>query len=213
MNANRFGFGVAGLVVALLVTGCGGGGAGSAVDGAGGTDSLAGWVGRIVVPANADLLLRVDGVQGEARRVGYENWIDIQSFKWGVTQSGGASGGGGGAGRVDFDELTITKPIDRASPKLFQYCAQGKHIAKVSLVVLQGNQRGGEVYRIDLSDVLITSVTQAVVEGGELPAEALALNFTRIKIVYREQRPDGSLGVPVEAEWDLSTNSAARRIR
>lgn len=100
------------------------------------------------------------------------NGIEVMSFSWGAAQSGTqSSGGGGGAGKVRFSDLTITKHVDKASPKLFEACASGKHFPKLRLV------KGGTTTTFD--DVIIASDRKA---GGEnAMTETLTLSYARIE--------------------------------
>ena len=41
--------------------------------------------------------LKIDGIDGDSTSVQHKGEIDVQSWSWGVTQTGSSSGGGGGA--------------------------------------------------------------------------------------------------------------------
>jgi hypothetical protein len=87
--------------------------------------------------------------------------------------------GGGGAGKVGFHDISITKEVDKASPKLYQACASGKHLKKVTIEL----QKSGKTYlTYDLTDVLVTSVQVAGAgSGGSVPLEHITLNFGKFK--------------------------------
>ena len=52
--------------------------------------------------------------------------IDVLSWSWGLSQSGTMhTGGGGGSGKVNVQDLTLTKWVDKASPVLMQYAMTG----------------------------------------------------------------------------------------
>jgi type VI secretion system secreted protein Hcp len=55
---------------------------------------------------------------------------------------------GGGMGRVSFNDMMITKNLDKASPALFQHCCNGQPIAKA---VLTSRKAGGINSPITLS--------------------------------------------------------------
>ena len=62
--------------------------------------------------------------------------IAVESWSWGVTQSGAVGhGGGGGEGRATLQDLKITKTIDKASPVLALKCAQRPAHPQVVLTV------------------------------------------------------------------------------
>ncbi|MCP6726322.1 type VI secretion system tube protein Hcp, partial [Klebsiella pneumoniae] len=48
-----------------------------------------------------DMFLKLDGVTGESQDSKHKGEIHIESFSWGMNQTGASgSGGGGGAGKV-----------------------------------------------------------------------------------------------------------------
>jgi len=159
--------------------------------------------------AGYDIFLELDGVEGEATAVGFENQIVVASFSHGITNPATTSvGGGGSVNMPTFTDLTITKSLDKASPLLFLNCAQGKRIATATLTLCrQGPDKPTGFYTIKLADVLITSVRSSGSSGGDSrPTETVTLNFTTIDCKYVPQNPDGSPGTPVEFRWDLTTS-------
>lgn len=44
-----------------------------------------------------------------------------------------------------------------------------------------------------------------------LPQDQVSLNFAKIEVEYKEQKPDGTLGGAVKAGWDLKQNKSAKR--
>ena len=51
-----------------------------------------------------------------------------------MSQSGTThTGSGGGAGKVNIQDLFVTKHLDKASPNLMLYCCSGKHIKEMKL--------------------------------------------------------------------------------
>jgi type VI secretion system secreted protein Hcp len=90
-----------------------------------------------------DAFLKIDGVDGEATRKGFEKQMEIQSFNWGASNPAtiGAGGGGGGGGKVSLSTFNLTKKSDSASPLLFQSCCDGSHYAKAVVTL---NKAGGK---------------------------------------------------------------------
>src|ERR1700722_2677078 len=65
---------------------------------------------RRLAMAAVDYFLTLDGIKGESADDKHKGEIDIMSFSWGATNTGThASGGGGGAGKVNFQDIHITK--------------------------------------------------------------------------------------------------------
>jgi len=155
-----------------------------------------------------DAFLRLDDVDGEVQDSQFEKWIEIESFSWGVSQTGSlASGGGGGAGKASFQDLHITKPKDLSSATLFLKCASGQHFQKADLYVRKagGDATGASAVflKIELQEVLISGVQfEGATGGDDRPSEDVTLNFA--KIYYEYDAPDGT---PWKFSWDLVQNT------
>ena len=86
--------------------------------------------------AAVDMFLKIDGINGESEDATYKGEVDILAWSWGMSQSGTTHiGGGGGAGKANFQDLSVTKWVDKASPLLMQKLANGQHIKEATLVV------------------------------------------------------------------------------
>ena len=110
--------------------------------------------------------------------------IAVESWSWGVTQSGTiGGGGGGGAGEATLQELKITKTIDKASPVLARKCAQGQQIQQVVLTVDRPGGSNGPYMQYTLEDVIISSVQQAG-SGDSIPMEEVTFIYNRISLTY-----------------------------
>ncbi len=160
----------------------------------------------------ADNFLKIEGINGESTDDKHKGWIEVLSYNWGVSQmaSGTASSSGGGAvQRADFQDLSIVKLMDSASPLLFRACAIGEHIGEVTLELCRA---GGDKLRYmeyKLTNVIISSVTIGGGGGGE-PTEAVSFNYGRIKQTYTKQaRKGGGAAGNIEAGWDLEKNEVA----
>ena len=154
--------------------------------------------------AAVDYFLKIDGIDGESKDDKHKGEIDIQSWSFGASQSGSMAGGGGGAGKVSMQDFSITKSMDKSSPKLFEALATGKHLKEVKLV-LRGSS-SVEYLTVTLTDVMISSYSTGGSSGDDRPTESVSLNFAQIKMSYVEQDASGRAGAAVEFGWDLKTN-------
>jgi type VI secretion system secreted protein Hcp len=154
-----------------------------------------------------DVFLKLDGIEGESVDDKHKDESDIESFQWGLSQSGSFSGGGGGGvGKASFQDFSFTANISKASPKLFLACASGQNIKDGTITVRKAGKGQQEYYTVKLSDCLVSLYNQAAVAAGDNPQDEFALNYGKIEISYRPQKPDGSLDAPVEAGWDVVKN-------
>ena len=157
--------------------------------------------------AAVDYFLKIDGIEGESADDKHKGEIDIQSFSFGVANSGShAGGGGGGSGKSSFQDLHFTTHVSKASPKLFLACATGEHIKKAVLTVRKAGKDQQEYMKVTLEDLLVSSYQDGGHEGSVFPSDQFALNFAKIEFDYKEQKSDGTLGGSVKTGYDVKAN-------
>lgn len=151
-----------------------------------------------------DVFLQVDGMQGESTDREFRDAIVVTDFAFGLS-NGSVTTGGSSGGRVSFDVLTLTKRVDRASPKLFLAAASGQAFPSATISTRKsGGQPQSTFYRIKLSDVTVTSLK--VQEGNEL-VEHVSLGFGKIEIEYFMQEPNGKVMSTGKVAWDVRRNT------
>ncbi len=158
----------------------------------------------------SDYLLEIDGVKGDSADSKFKSAIEIDSFSWGATNGGSSgSGGGGGTGKVSIQDLHFAAKVSTASPNLFLFCANGKHLPKA---VLTGRKQGGDqkvFYRLTLEDLVISGYQVGGHDGGDsIPVDQVSLNAVRWKLEVAAQDSKGNVGTLVPGGWDLSTNKS-----
>jgi type VI secretion system secreted protein Hcp len=158
--------------------------------------------------AAVDYFLKIAGVEGESQDHAHKGEIQLESFSWGAHQSGTmAFGGGGGAGKVQMNDFHFVMRNCKASPKLFLACATGEHFKEATLTARKAGKQQQEFLKVKMTDLLISSYqTGGAGSGGDLPMDQVSLNFAKIEIEYKEQKPDGSLGGAVKAGYDQKQN-------
>ena len=154
-----------------------------------------------------DMFLMLDGIKGESADDKHKGEIDIESFSWGLSQSGSGNRGTGlGTGKVDIADISIMKKVDKASPTLMLACANGKHIAKGKLTVRKAGENPLEYLTVDLESVLVSSYQVSGSGGGEVPSESISLNFVKVKTEYWTQSEKGAKGENANFSWDVAKN-------
>lgn len=156
----------------------------------------------------ADIFLKLDGIAGESLDDKHKGEIEIESFSWGVSQSGSlAAGSGAGTGKAQFQDFHFSSAVSKASPNLFIKCVTGAHIKQADLYVRKSGERPVDFYHIKMTDVLISSYNSAG-SNGAIPQDAASLNFAKIEFSYTTQRADGAAGDTITTGWDLKANKA-----
>ena len=156
--------------------------------------------------AAANAFLRIEGIEGGATRAGHEGWIDVLSFNWGLSSSASAitAAGARTAGRAQFQDLAVTKPIDKSSPLLAVGCAEARHYREAELVFYAPGSASA-IGSVRLTDVTVTtSMTGSDVSGAIV--EEVRLSFARVVWNYNDVDARGRSRGTVSAGWDVQAN-------
>ncbi|RYH09345.1 type VI secretion system tube protein Hcp [Tropicimonas sp. IMCC6043] len=155
-----------------------------------------------------DMFLDIEGeIAGESQDHKHKDEIDVLAWSWGVSQSGTFhTGGGGGAGKANFQDISVTKWVDKSSPILMLYCANGDHFDSAKLTVRKAGKDPLEYLIITMKKVLVTSVSTGGSGGEDRLTENISLNFRDVEVLYTEQKPDGGAGAKPEFKWSIAEN-------
>jgi type VI secretion system secreted protein Hcp len=154
-----------------------------------------------------DMFIKIGDIQGESKDKKHGKEIDVLAWSWGMSNSGSAhSGGGAGAGKVNVQDLSFTKYVDSASPKLMLACCNGKHYDDALLTVRKAGEKPVEYIKIKLTEVLITSVSTGGSGGEDRLTENVTLNFGKVNYDYIPQDDKGAAGTAIPMSWDISAN-------
>lgn len=159
-----------------------------------------------------DMFLKITAkgkaVEGESVDSKHAKEIDVLAWNWGVTQSGSThQGKGGGMGKVNVQDLSITKYVDKSSPTLLKLCCKGDYIDEAVLTVRKaGGDEPVEYVKLTLTDAIVSSVTSGGSGGADRVTENLSLNFASFNYEYTPQEKDNSAGASIPAGWDIAAN-------
>jgi len=157
-----------------------------------------------------DMFIKIDDVKGESQDKTHKDEIDVLAWSWGMSQAGTRhTGGGGGGGKVNVQDLSFTKYIDKASSSLADYCATGEQYKEAKLTVRKaGGKEPLEYFILTMKDVIVTGISTGGSGGEDRLTENVTLNFAKFKTEYQAQKADGTAdGGKVEFEWDIAANA------
>lgn len=157
-------------------------------------------------------LLYIPGVKGESKDAKYPEWIEIDGWSFGQSQTGtSAFGTGSAAGRVSMEDFTFNKHFDKSSVKLFELCASGQYIDSATLLVRRTGSKSGQLedfFRIDFKGLIISSYQTSGAAGDSgLPSESISFNFMEHKNTFYIQK-DGAAAGQVIAGYNVKTGVA-----
>jgi type VI secretion system secreted protein Hcp len=163
--------------------------------------------GCLSAQAAVDMFFKMDPIQGESTDQNHPNQMNVLSWSWGMSMP--IASGGGGTGRVNIQDISISKYVDKASTSLMLGCSTGTHYKTAILSMRKAGAASSQDFMvITLEDAIITSYNVGGSAGGDVPMENLTLNFARVKVEYWRQKPDGSYEKAPVYWWDVKNNVA-----
>lgn len=157
-----------------------------------------------------DMFLKFEKIKGEAQDKKHTGEIDVLAWSWGMSQSGNThTGPGGGAGKVNVQDISITKYIDKASPNLLKACCKGETQPEALLTVRKAGGNPLEYIKIKMKEVIISSISTGGSGGEDRLTENVTLNFASFEYEYVPQKSDGSGDASIPMKWNIKTNSEA----
>ena len=155
------------------------------------------------MPAN--VFLKLDDLKGGSRDKNHKDQIDVLAWSWGLSQ-GISSGIGSSRKKVNVEDLSITKYIDKASPGLIRAVCSGKVFKEALLTLSNSGEKLIDYYKVTFNDLVISSVTAGGNAGEDQPTENITLKYAKFKVEYTPQKSNEKSDAVVEAVWDLSEN-------
>lgn len=156
-----------------------------------------------------DMFMKVEGVSGESKDANHKDWTNVDSFEWGAIQPGSMTSGGGGAGKVNFNDLTVIAAIDKSTPTILKNCATGQHLSKVEVSVCKAGGEQIEYSRTTLEDVLVTAVKFIGAQENDVLKIQYSFQAAKVKNQYWEQTDKGSKGAEVQMAFNIKENKSA----
>lgn len=152
------------------------------------------------------LYMNWDGVPGDVTTQGFEKWIELTSFQWGIGRGIGSAISGQASRESSIpsiSEVVVTKRMDGSSPGLWTDSVAGQlnTTVKIHFTVTTKNETTAFL-TYELTNTGLSGYSAS--SGGDMPQESLSLNFT--KVVWSFISTDPSVaGTPVTQGYDLTT--------
>lgn len=158
-----------------------------------------------------DFFLKLDGIEGQSNDKAHAKWIELLGFYLGSEQNITLARGVDVAGRGQFKPFGFKHLVDKATPKLQQFCMNGQKIAKAELSV--NRQIAGaqvEVFNVKLENVKISKAeisVEALEDGGAEPVENVEMVAGKITWKVVPIKADNTKDGAIEACFDQISNS------
>lgn len=150
-------------------------------------------------------------IQGTSNLKDFTNQIEVLNYSHGVSMqiTNDTSNSERTSGKPNHQDFTITKYLDKASPKLNEACCKADNFSEVKITVTR-NDKGSVLPIIvyTLKNVVISSVSVGG-GGSDKPVETVSLNYNHITWDFHNQKEEGGEAGHVETKWNLATNANA----
>jgi type VI secretion system secreted protein Hcp len=156
-----------------------------------------------------DMYLKIDGIDGESSDDAHQQWIEVVQYDHGVSQpvSGASATGGRTGGKADFQDMTIVKRLDNATPDLNIYCAKGTHIPEIILELCLASGDKHTFMKYTLKNCIVTSVAPGGAQSDEAkPTETVTFAYGAITWEYTPIDHTGAAGSTTDRTWILEEN-------
>ena len=173
----------------------------------------------------SDFYVKIDGIDGDSNDKSHGKWIEVVSFSHGAVQNVGAGRATDVSGRGAFEPFSFVHLIDKATPKIQQFCMSGQKVAKVQFQVCRAMAGKQEpVYEVTMENVKISKASiKSVVSGSNgassmidsfqgadgayMPLEQVELIAGKITWKYTAIKPDNTKDGAVEATFNQVENA------
>ena len=157
--------------------------------------------------AKSDAFIKIGDLKGESQDSKHQDWIDVLSWNWGMSNTGsGQRGGGSGTGKGDVQDFHFTKTVDTSSTYLGQRLMRGDHFPKATFEL---RKAGGEstplvYYKVEFETVFISGMSFGGGGEGGAFSESITFNFKKFKATYTKQSSTGTADGQSTLGWDVA---------
>ena len=154
------------------------------------------------------MFLTVDGIDGESKKDGMEDTIDILACSFGLHRpSTGHSGSGGSGGDLTAGDLIITKNLDAASNGIRESIVKGTQGIAITLTVRKPTGEKVETLVYEMEGCMFTGVDIGVNESSDVVEETVSLAYNKVTFKHTPENDDGSAGGEMSCCLNIETGA------
>jgi len=159
--------------------------------------------------------LKLDGIDGQSADKNHDKWIELVKFSHGSIQNISVQGGGTDImGKGQFEPFTFLHAIDKATPKIQQYCVAGNTIKKADFQycrAVAGVQT--TVYEVTMENVKVSKAEVRTIDSNDgdtlaqQPVEYVELIPGKITWKLTPIKADNTKDGAIETSFDQIQNA------
>lgn len=135
--------------------------------------------------------------------------FEVEDYSFDIEQvlNIGSQSKGAGAGKVTFNPFSITRPIDKSSPILYQMACSGTPFSQVGLGLRKGS--GGDTsgqFFLSFTFKLVAVKTIAWSHDETSPKETITFEYGGLQVRYGIQAPNGQINPVITGGWNRVNN-------
>jgi type VI secretion system Hcp family effector len=155
-----------------------------------------------------DAFLQLGGIKGESSDAKHKDWIQIESWSFGASNSTSSQGSGGGAGKVSMQDFHFVTRVGKASPLLFKAAANGESMKDATFTLRRESSAAEDDFlKVKFTDLLVSSYrTVGSTETETL--EEVTLSFKGMTQSFSEQNANGGQSPPIVASLIAANGNA-----
>jgi len=152
------------------------------------------------------IYMKIPGIEGDVTTKGYEKWIALESMYFNLKKRVNMQ-----VGKMHerqnslprFDEIEVTKYLDKTSPQIFINTSTGAVIPQVNIDTCTTGAELKPYSQYTLHDVIISGYTE-INEGMDHPLEIFTLSYSKVEKRITPYDAQHKMGSPIITGYDLA---------
>ena len=164
----------------------------------------------LAIPAIAqhEIFIDIAGIPGESKERSHKDWIDAYAYSGGLSNSV-TTNTGSGSGKAKFEDYVFTICLDKSVMPLKAALAKGQRLPSVKIEFVKTvNSRIVVFSKIELTNVLVSSITEGSSSDMDKVTLNVSFNYARVKATYYTINPESGMSEGAnEFKWDVAANT------
>ena len=154
-----------------------------------------------------DMFLKLDGIEGESTDEMHAKEIDVLAWSWGGSRKSTTVSGTARTvtGVPCIQDLSVTKWVDKASPKLWGNLVGTGAIKTGKLTVRKAGIAPVDYITLEMNNILVTSVSTGGSGGEDRITENVTFDFSSATFKYVPVDVNGKAGTAIPVAMSMSS--------
>lgn len=154
------------------------------------------------------MYMKIDGIEGESKQKGHENWIDISAADWHFSNAAGGmpdSSGGRTGGEGVCGLLSIGMSGSSVIPTITQYCLMGTTTSKINIESVTASKSAVIYNSWELSDCAFNDISFSDMGSGtsSMPVR-ITVSYSKFDFKLTTVTDAGASGTTKELKYNVT---------